>query len=84
RKFTVMDTGGWEPTATGLQASVAAQAEYAMSTADAILLVVDVLVGKPVEVAVGPGRTGLAAGTEQIRTVLADLVGELDRMRELR
>src|SRR5689334_11575288 len=37
RKFTVLDTGGWEPTATGLQASVAAQAEYAMSTADAIL-----------------------------------------------
>jgi 1-acyl-sn-glycerol-3-phosphate acyltransferase len=46
--------------------------------------VVDVLVGKPVEVAVGPGRTGLVAGTEQIRTALADLVGELDRMRELR
>jgi GTP-binding protein len=45
RKFTVMDTGGWEPTATGLQASVAAQAEYAMSTADAILLVVDTSVG---------------------------------------
>lgn len=45
RKFTVLDTGGWEPTATGLQASVAAQAEYAMSTADAILLVVDTTVG---------------------------------------
>jgi GTPase len=45
RKFTVLDTGGWEPTATGLQASVAAQAEYAMSTADAILLVVDTSVG---------------------------------------
>ncbi|TCO59220.1 ribosome biogenesis GTPase Der [Actinocrispum wychmicini] len=45
RRFTVVDTGGWEPTATGLQASVAAQAEYAMSTADAILLVVDTTVG---------------------------------------
>jgi GTP-binding protein len=45
RKFTVLDTGGWEPTATGLQASVTAQAEYAMSTADAILLVVDTTVG---------------------------------------
>ncbi|MET0237471.1 MAG: lysophospholipid acyltransferase family protein [Kibdelosporangium sp.] len=45
--------------------------------------VVDVLVGKPLEVPVGRGRSGLEAGTEQIRTALADLVGELDRMRDL-
>ncbi|MEV4316795.1 ribosome biogenesis GTPase Der [Actinocrispum sp. NPDC049592] len=45
RKFTVLDTGGWDPGATGLQKSVAAQAEYAMATADAILLVVDTTVG---------------------------------------
>ncbi|SHG63450.1 ribosome biogenesis GTPase Der [Streptoalloteichus hindustanus] len=45
RRFTVLDTGGWEPDARGLQASVAAQAELAMSTADAILLVVDATVG---------------------------------------
>ncbi|RZS43830.1 GTP-binding protein [Herbihabitans rhizosphaerae] len=45
RKFTVVDTGGWEPDAEGLQASVAAQAELAMATADAILLVVDATVG---------------------------------------
>jgi GTP-binding protein len=45
RKFTVLDTGGWEPDAQGLQKSVAAQAEFAMSTADAILLVVDTTVG---------------------------------------
>jgi 1-acyl-sn-glycerol-3-phosphate acyltransferase len=45
--------------------------------------VVDVLVGKPFELSVGPGRSGLQAGTEQIRVALADLVGELDRMREL-
>ncbi|CAM3962481.1 ribosome biogenesis GTPase Der [Kibdelosporangium persicum] len=45
RKFTVLDTGGWEPDAAGLQKAVAAQAEYAMSTADAILLVVDASVG---------------------------------------
>ncbi|MCE7009888.1 1-acyl-sn-glycerol-3-phosphate acyltransferase [Kibdelosporangium philippinense] len=45
---------------------------------------VDVLVGKPFELTVGPGRSGLVAGTEQIRTALADLVGELDRMRDLR
>ncbi|MEU6644326.1 ribosome biogenesis GTPase Der [Saccharomonospora sp. NPDC046836] len=45
RRFTVVDTGGWEPGATGLQASVAAQAELAMSTSDAVLLVVDATVG---------------------------------------
>ncbi|GAA1332356.1 ribosome biogenesis GTPase Der [Saccharothrix algeriensis] len=45
RKFTVVDTGGWEPDATGMMAAVAAQAELAMSTADAILFVVDATVG---------------------------------------
>ena len=45
RRFTVQDTGGWEPDAKGLQQSVAAQAELAMSTADAIMLVVDAVVG---------------------------------------
>jgi GTP-binding protein len=45
RKFTVVDTGGWEPDARGLQGAVAAQAETAMNTADAILLVVDATVG---------------------------------------
>ncbi|ACU35565.1 ribosome biogenesis GTPase Der [Actinosynnema pretiosum subsp. pretiosum] len=45
RKFTVVDTGGWEPDATGMMASVAAQAELAMQTADAVLLVVDASVG---------------------------------------
>jgi GTP-binding protein len=45
RKFTVVDTGGWEPDAKGLQASVAAQADFAMSTADAVLLVVDATTG---------------------------------------
>ena len=41
RRFTIVDTGGWEPDATGLQAAVAAQADLAMQTADAVLLVVD-------------------------------------------
>ncbi|MGH3628166.1 MAG: ribosome biogenesis GTPase Der, partial [Sciscionella sp.] len=45
RQFTVVDTGGWEPDARGLQAAVAAQADMAMQTADAILLVVDSTVG---------------------------------------
>ena len=45
RRFTVVDTGGWESKPSGLQAAVAAQAEYAMRTADAILVVVDASVG---------------------------------------
>jgi GTP-binding protein len=45
RRFTVVDTGGWQPDARGLQAAVAAQAELAMRTADAVLLVVDATVG---------------------------------------
>ncbi|HTI23485.1 MAG TPA: ribosome biogenesis GTPase Der [Kutzneria sp.] len=45
RKFTVVDTGGWEPDAAGLQASVAQQAEMAMRTADTIMVVVDASVG---------------------------------------
>ncbi|WP_028931832.1 ribosome biogenesis GTPase Der [Pseudonocardia asaccharolytica] len=45
RRFTIVDTGGWEPDATGLQAAVAAQADLAMQTADAVLLVVDATVG---------------------------------------
>ena len=45
RRFTLVDTGGWEPKAQGLQAEIAAQAETAMRTADAVLLVVDSTVG---------------------------------------
>ena len=45
RRFTLVDTGGWEPDATGLQAAVAAQADLAIQTADAVLLVVDASVG---------------------------------------
>lgn len=45
RRFTVVDTGGWEPDAKGLQQAVAQQAENAMRTADAIVLVVDTTVG---------------------------------------
>jgi GTP-binding protein len=45
RKFVVQDTGGWEPDATGLQQLVADQAAVAMKTADAIIFVVDAVVG---------------------------------------
>src|SRR5687768_13936333 len=45
RAFTVVDTGGWDPDADGLSARVAEQAEYAVTAADAVLMVVDATVG---------------------------------------
>jgi GTP-binding protein len=45
RRFTIVDTGGWDPSAAGLGAAVTVQAELAMATADAVLLVVDASVG---------------------------------------
>ncbi len=45
RRFTVVDTGGWEPDARGLAAQVSAQAQRAVVTADVVLLVVDSTVG---------------------------------------
>lgn len=45
RRFTVVDTGGWAPQATGLAAKVAEQAALAVETADAVLFVVDAVVG---------------------------------------
>ncbi|MGV8885000.1 MAG: ribosome biogenesis GTPase Der [Microbacteriaceae bacterium] len=45
RHFTIVDTGGWEPDAKGINASVAAQAEIAIDLADAVLFVVDATVG---------------------------------------
>jgi GTPase len=41
RQFTLVDTGGWEPDARGLQAMVSAQAERAAATADLVLFVLD-------------------------------------------
>jgi len=45
RRFTVVDTGGWDPDAVGLQVAVSAQAEVAVAAADAVLFVVDSTVG---------------------------------------
>ncbi|KXP15149.1 ribosome biogenesis GTPase Der [Tsukamurella pseudospumae] len=45
RRFLVQDTGGWEPDAKGMQQSIAQQAEIAMRTADAVVVVVDATVG---------------------------------------
>src|SRR5918996_4101202 len=45
RRFELVDTGGWEPRASGLQARVVAQAERAMAEAELLLFVVDATVG---------------------------------------
>ncbi|MFZ4840858.1 MULTISPECIES: ribosome biogenesis GTPase Der [Mycetocola] len=45
RKFSLVDTGGWEPDARGIDASVAAQAEVAIELSDVVMFVVDSNVG---------------------------------------
>jgi GTP-binding protein len=45
RRFKIVDTGGWEQDVLGIDASVAAQAEYAIAAADAVVFVVDSTVG---------------------------------------
>ena len=45
RRFTVLDTGGWDPDAEGMRARITEQAEIAVGAADAILFVVDATVG---------------------------------------
>lgn len=55
--FTLMDTGGWEPDAKGLDRSVALQAEVALDLADVIVFVVD-------------SRVGVTATDERVVTLL--------------
>ena len=45
RRFTLVDTGGWDPDARGLAERIAGQAEIAVSLADAVMFVVDATVG---------------------------------------
>src|SRR5688572_1125346 len=45
RAFTVVDTGGWDPDARGMAEAIRAQAEMAVTLADAVLFVVDATVG---------------------------------------
>jgi GTPase len=45
RRFTLVDTGGWDPEAEGMAARIAAQAEIAATAADAVIFVVDTTVG---------------------------------------
>src|SRR5512139_294043 len=45
RRFTLVDTGGWERDVEGMAAAVAFQAEAAINSSDAVLFVVDATVG---------------------------------------
>jgi len=45
RRFTLVDTGGWEIDATGIHLRVAEQAEIAVELADVVMFVVDAVVG---------------------------------------
>ncbi|GII76953.1 GTPase Der [Sphaerisporangium rufum] len=45
RRFTLVDTGGWDPEATGMALRIAEQAQIAVELADVILFVVDATVG---------------------------------------
>ncbi|HET7475950.1 MAG TPA: ribosome biogenesis GTPase Der [Dermatophilaceae bacterium] len=45
RRFTLVDTGGWQVSATGIHLRVAEQAEIAVELADAVMFVVDATVG---------------------------------------
>ena len=45
RRFTLVDTGGWEVDASGIHLRVAEQAEIAIELADAVMFVVDAVVG---------------------------------------
>ena len=45
RRFTLVDTGGWEVDAKGIHLRVAEQAEVAVELADVVMFVVDAVVG---------------------------------------
>ena len=57
KRFTLVDTGGWESDARGIDAQVADQAEIAVEQADVVILVVD-------------ARVGITASDEQIVRML--------------
>ena len=44
---------------------------------------VDVLVGEPIAIPAGGGRSGLTAATETVRAALAGMVAELDELRRM-
>jgi GTP-binding protein len=68
RRFTLVDTGGWEPDARGLQAMVSAQAERAVATADLVLFVIDGRTGAT-ETDLSVARTLRRSGRPVVLTV---------------
>ncbi|MCL2735411.1 MAG: ribosome biogenesis GTPase Der [Propionibacteriaceae bacterium] len=49
REFVIVDTGGWVPDAKGMAAQIAEQAELAVDMADAVVFVVDAMIGATTE-----------------------------------
>ncbi|NDE71199.1 MAG: ribosome biogenesis GTPase Der [Actinobacteria bacterium] len=49
RRFTLVDTGGWEPTSTGIALKISESAEGAIADSDLILFVVDGQIGAQTE-----------------------------------
>ena len=72
RAFTVVDTGGWDPDARGLAERIAAQAEVAVTLADAVLFVVDATV-VPVTT-LGSRDPGGSSGSLPHRGAVIDMV----------
>ena len=62
RRFTVVDTGGWEPSARGLAAAVAEQAQIAVELADAVLFVSTRRSGPPTRTRPSPACCSVPAG----------------------
>ena len=66
RRFTVLDTGGWQRDARGMAGRIAEQAELAVAAADAVVLVVDATVGVTEEDAAEQVRKHLLAHLDAV------------------
>ena len=78
-QFQLVDTGGWEYDATGMQANIAAQATRAVDEADVVVFVVDATVGvqdsdeRVVPILRASGKPVILAANK-----VDDMVGESD------
>lgn len=79
RTFTVVDTGGWASDAAGLALRISQQAELAVASADAVLFVVDAVVG-PTDADEAVVRVLRRAGKPVVLAAnkVDDLRGEVD------
>ncbi len=71
-EFTIVDTGGWTPKGTALDAKVSEQSERALSDADLILVVTDVTVGVTEE------DLGVAAVVRRVGVPVRLVVNKVD------